>query len=1594
VSRTKLDSSDLEIEIKTILVTDEGRIVVPDAQLLFDAQFERSGADLFLVNDGFATLRVADYFTDEQPADIYSPDGAVLHGAQVVQLAGPLAPGQYAQTGPLTGTSPIGQVETLSGGAAVQRADGTVETLQVGIKIFQNDVIRTDADGVLSVTFVDGTIFTLASGSRMIIDELIYDPDGADNSGSFSLIQGGFVFIAGQVAKTGTMDINTPSATMGIRGTTVLVDIQTENGVVTSEVTLTRDPDGGIGEVVLRDLDGQVIANITGSSTKWIISTVDGETQEIERSALDLAEDNVLIAEAFSAYQSAFTRVENGDTFVTLGDPSSRSGIGGPGTPNGSDLQLDSVDEPDNIDPDGSDAPPDDKENNGTFEEGRLKLEGEIVAVDLTVAGQEDVSITGAITGVIQQDGNSNTVAIFQLGTGPGNGTAEVLPDGSFSYVPETDFNGRDSFTYQVADSEGNVEVGTVTVDVSSVNDAPQLENSSATVTEDSVVSGTIVGSDVDGDTLQYNLEAGADHGQVVLLQTGAFSYTPDPNFSGVDSFLVRVSDAAGASAVAAVNVTVTGENDTPEITTAAGEAIGSVSENVNADTVSGTLSATDADIASVLTWTGSEQGNLGQFVISESGVWEFTLDSAAADSLSANQIVTESFTATVTDDQGATAEQLVTVTINGANDPAQIGGDTAGQLTEDAVANTVSGDLGHTDVDGNNAADVFRPQTSSTASDQGYGSFTVNASGVWIYTLNNAHTAVTALAPGQTLSDTFTVQAQDGTEQLVSVTINGANDSAQISGDTAGQLTEDAALITVSGDLGHTDVDGTNGADVFRAQTSSTASDLGYGSFTVNASGVWIYTLNNAHATVTALAPGQTLSDTFTVQAEDGTEQLVTVTINGANDLPTITTPPGAESGTVTEGSETTSVSGQLSASDPDAGIALTWSGSAAGLYGAFALAADGSWTYTLDNGAADALSEGQIVTENFATTVTDDLGGTAGQTVTVTIIGTNDLPVVSKKIIIEVTLNEAHEGTLTATDVDSAGSFTFAPGASGPLNGQVDINSDGTYTYTPDAGFQGLDTFEFAAMDSDGGVSTGLVTVEVESVGGTGANGQVVSLDIHTEATPDAPAGSVAITTSAIDATSINLVIAMDRSGSIGNAGWEEQTQAVADALEILAAQFAGAAGNVDVKIITYATDVQVLSTMDLQDPTLSAAVRNLPFTGGSTNWSLALNETEDFLASQPTDEANFLFFITDGNPTSGDWQTALADLTDVNANGFTVNIEAFGIGTGFNEATLSQIDPTPTLLDSADDLVGALTETPIFNPQLIDFKLTLDVDGVSHGVIADETNPAFVSDGLNYEISLAEIVDIETLLGEANRFSATVRFDLDGDQSTAEIELFSTELMSASDTAQLLSGMGQSDLLLGSTQNDQISGNGGNDLMMGFAGDDVLNGGQGVDIVLAGSGDDRLIVDDLPTGGREIIDGGDGRDTLVIDLAGDINSSLFPVLSISGIEVLDIENGLANSLNLTLSDVIGFSDTPDTELETLLGKALPESAVIYGDVGDTLTLTGGPGGGFEKAPGDPVIDSAGHSLTIFQYVEGGNILATLGVDDDVVVTTVPVA
>ena len=139
-------------------------------------------------------------------------------------------------------TSAIGKVMSAEGSANIEHAASVVvqvnapatggfDQAKAGDLVYRGDLISTGADGKLSITFADGTAFNVSANARMEVNEFVYDPKGHANSSLMSLSKGTFTFIAGNVAHTGDMKVDTPLGTMGIRGTAPRVEIL-EDGTV------------------------------------------------------------------------------------------------------------------------------------------------------------------------------------------------------------------------------------------------------------------------------------------------------------------------------------------------------------------------------------------------------------------------------------------------------------------------------------------------------------------------------------------------------------------------------------------------------------------------------------------------------------------------------------------------------------------------------------------------------------------------------------------------------------------------------------------------------------------------------------------------------------------------------------------------------------------------------------------------------------------------------------------------------------------------------------------------------------------------------------------------------------------------------------------------------------------------------------------------------------------------------------------------------------------------------------------------------------------------------------------------------------------
>jgi len=181
----------------------------------------------------------------------------------------PTAPAQNAQAE----EEPIGNVASLTGKASVTRNDKSIP-LQAKDDIYLNDVVQTAASSSLGVTFSDGTTFSLKASSQITIDNFVYEEGGKSNTGVFGVAKGTVAFVAAAVAKTGNMQITTPTATLGVRGTSGLVEVPAGASATSASnvnIKLYPDADGHVGRIEVNDRAGARLGFLSQGASGFAI---------------------------------------------------------------------------------------------------------------------------------------------------------------------------------------------------------------------------------------------------------------------------------------------------------------------------------------------------------------------------------------------------------------------------------------------------------------------------------------------------------------------------------------------------------------------------------------------------------------------------------------------------------------------------------------------------------------------------------------------------------------------------------------------------------------------------------------------------------------------------------------------------------------------------------------------------------------------------------------------------------------------------------------------------------------------------------------------------------------------------------------------------------------------------------------------------------------------------------------------------------------------------------------------------------------------------------------------------------------------------
>jgi VCBS repeat-containing protein len=173
----------------------------------------------------------------------------------------------------------------------------------------------------------------------------------------------------------------------------------------------------------------------------------------------------------------------------------------------------------------------------------------------------EDTTLNIAAPGVLGNDTDADGQGlVVSAGTGTAHGSFTLRSDGSFTYTPAPNYNGPDSFTYQATDGIATTPPTTVTITVTSVNDAPTASNDTIGLDKNGFYGITLANrsSDVDGDPLTGTLVSGPQHGDFQFFGDQlAFTYKPNTDYTGQDSFTYKVNDGTLDSNVATVTLII-----------------------------------------------------------------------------------------------------------------------------------------------------------------------------------------------------------------------------------------------------------------------------------------------------------------------------------------------------------------------------------------------------------------------------------------------------------------------------------------------------------------------------------------------------------------------------------------------------------------------------------------------------------------------------------------------------------------------------------------------------------------------------------------------------------------------------------------------------------------------------------------------------------------------------------------------------------------------------------------------------------------------------------------------------------------------------
>ncbi|MGB9798901.1 MAG: tandem-95 repeat protein [Thermanaerothrix sp.] len=378
------------------------------------------------------------------------------------------------------------------------------------------------------------------------------------------------------------------------------------------------------------------------------------------------------------------------------------------------------------------------------------------IASDDFFSISEDLDLMVSAPGVLENDSDLESDPLTAIKVSdPAHGSLTLNNDGSFTYSPDTNYVGPDSFTYKANDGQADSNVAVVTITITPVNDQPKANPQEITVAEDNSVEFVLTASDVDNEELIFSVVTQPTHG--ILTGTPPYlTYTPDENFFGLDSFTFKVNDGQLDSEVATVSITVTAVNDAPVA-------------NSQTKTV-----AEDGSTVIVLTGADVDEDALTFTVVTQPAHGTLSgLPPSLTYTPNPDYSGSDSFTFKISDGQVDSNVAMVSITVTPVND-APVALSDVFSVNEDTVLSvtTLGVLINDQDADG----DVL---SALLVSNVDHGTLTLNTNGGFIYIPSKDYNG----------SDSFTYFANDGQANsnpaTVTLIVNPINDAPVVVDDT-----------------------------------------------------------------------------------------------------------------------------------------------------------------------------------------------------------------------------------------------------------------------------------------------------------------------------------------------------------------------------------------------------------------------------------------------------------------------------------------------------------------------------------------------------------------------------------------------------------------------------------------------------------------------------------------------------------------------------------------------------------------------------------------------------------------------------------------